>query len=185
LRPCVFVSAKTGFGMRALRDRIKIEAKRIERDRVHVGIIGYPNTGKSSLINLLARKAAASVSKKAGHTKGIQKIRLVKGILLLDSPGVIPVEKYSTVENVAGKDAILGAKTFSDVKNPEDVVYKILEKNPDAIEKFYGIKDENFNELIEKIGKKKNFLKKKGEVDVDRTARVILKDWQEGRIKSG
>lgn len=186
LKPFVFVSSKTGYGAKDLRNKIKIEAKRIKLDnkeRVQVGIIGYPNTGKSSLINLLARKGSAKTSKQAGFTKGIQKIRFTKDVLLLDTPGVIPTEEYSTSEEKVLKHTEVGARTFSDVKNPEEVVSYIMKDNLKAIEKFYNVDSSGDSEkLIEEVGKKKNLIRKKGEVDTDRTSRKILRDWQEGKI---
>lgn len=211
LRPFVFVSVKDGTGISELRNRIKIEAKRIElpeeKTRVQVGIIGYPNAGKSSLINKLARRGVASTSKQAGHTKGMQKIRFSENILMLDTPGVIPDERYSSEKmNKISQDTKLGSRTYSSVKNPEDIVAYIMtppnpmekenpteeerkltkeaEMNAKKIEEFYKINAKGNSEvLIENLGRVKNYLKKGGVVDTDRTARVILKDWQEGKIK--
>jgi len=100
LSPKVFVSCKSRTGISELRDKIKQEAKKIEKEgRVYVGVVGYPNTGKSSLINLLIGKMSAKTGADAGFTKGIQKLRLSEGICLLDSPGVIPTDKYSMINN--------------------------------------------------------------------------------------
>lgn len=186
IKPFIFVSSKTGYGAKDLRNKIKIESKKIKvenKERIQVGIIGYPNTGKSSLINLLARKGSAKTSKQAGFTKGIQKIRFTKEILLLDTPGVIPNEEYSTSQEKALKHTEVGARTFSDVKNPEEVIAHIMKENLKYIEEFYDVSSSGDPEkLIEEIGKKKNLLQKKGKVDVDRTSRKILRDWQEGKI---
>ena len=191
LTPRIFVSVLTKQGARDLRDKIKIEAKRVKlkdvRERVQVGIIGYPNVGKSSLINLISRKGAAKTSKQAGYTKGMQKIRLCEGILILDTPGVIAADKYSSREGTAAEqDAKVGARTYSDVKNPEKVVQYLMSSDADAIEKFYKIKAEGDGDvLIEEFGKKRGFLVKGGEIDIDRAARLILRDWQEGKIGKG
>jgi len=196
LRPFVFVSTKTRFGSRDLRKKIRIEAKKVKlgekiddegaiRKKVHVGIIGYPNVGKSSLINLITRRGAAKTSKQAGYTRGMQKIRLNDKISILDTPGVIPESRYSGDTKMAlSQDAKLGARTYSDVKDPEDVVFYLMKENFEKLEKFYKIKAGGDVEvLIEELGRAKNFLRKGGKIDVDRTARLILKDWQEGKIK--
>ncbi|MEA3248121.1 MAG: GTPase [Nanoarchaeota archaeon] len=186
LRPYIFVSVLTKQGAKDLRNRIKIEAKRVKlkdvRQRVQVGIIGYPNVGKSSLINLISRRGAAKTSKQAGYTKGIQKIRMSEKILILDTPGVIPSAKYTSKEGATfGEDVKLGARTYSDVKNPEDVLHYLMSSYSDKIEKFYGIKaDGDAEVLVEKLGKAKGFFKKGGKVDTDRTARLVLKYWQMG-----
>ncbi len=185
--PFIIVSSKTGEGFKKLKDKLKIEAKRIKKEdkKVFIGIIGYPNTGKSSVINRLSRRGAAGTSKQAGFTKGLQKIRMSENLYVLDTPGVIPEEEYSTDSNEKrSKDLIIGGRTYSNVKNPDDVVLKIMNKYAGVLEKFYEVDSKGDNEiLIEEIGKRKNFLKKGGIVDFDRTARLILRDWQEGKIR--
>ena len=188
LKPYVFVSAKTRKGSNNLRNKIKIEAKRAdigEKKRVHIGVIGYPNSGKSSIINLITRRGVTGTSKQAGYTKGMQKIKMSEGILILDTPGVIPESKYSSSAKMTfSEDAKVGARSYNDVKDPEDIVHYLMKDFSKEIEKYYKLKVEGDSEiLIEKLGKEKNFLKKKGEVDIDRTSRIILRDWQEGKIK--
>lgn len=188
LNPRVFVSCRTKKGVTELRDKIKAEAAKIKKEgkynRVQVGVIGYPNTGKSSLINLLIGRNSAKTGSEAGFTKGIQKLRLSEDILLLDSPGVIPANEYSmTSEEKIALHVKVGGRSHTQVKNPEVALNEIVKTDGKALEKFYKIEFENAEDLIEKIGNKKGFLKKGGEVNSDRTARAILKDWQLGIIK--
>ncbi len=185
--PKVFVSCKERRGIKQLRELIKIISKKIHKDsdgKILVGIIGYPNTGKSSLINLLIGKSSAGVGSEAGFTKGIQKLKLDENILLLDSPGVIPERQYShTEKEKIAKQTIFGGRSFSQVKDPEFVVAKLITAYPQVLEKFYNIPADGDSEiLIEEFGRKKGFLKKGGFVDEDRTARFILRDWQTGEI---
>lgn len=188
LNPKVFVSCKNRKGINELRDKIKQEASKIKKrgdfNRVHVGVIGYPNTGKSSLINLLIGRTSAKTGSDAGFTKGIQKLKLTEGINLLDSPGVIPSDEYSTMsEEKIAQNVKLGGKSSSQVKNPELALNEIVKSNKKELEEFYKINFDNAEDLIEKIGKKKGFLKKGGEVNFDRASRFIIKDWQLGNIK--
>lgn len=201
LNPRVFVSCKNKKGVTELRNKIKQEAAKIapkgvppnteaggkkigEYNRVQVGVIGYPNTGKSSLINLLIRRTSAKTGSEAGFTKGIQKLRLTENIQLLDSPGVIPAEEYSMAsEEKIARHVKFGGRSYSQVKNPELVLNEIVKSNKKELEKFYKIKFKDAEDLIEKIGKIKGFLKKGGEVNSDRAAKAVLKDWQLGSIK--
>lgn len=225
MKPYVFVSATKGIGLRDLKAKIKIEARKISKKfsagcrssgyrgvgqrKVHVGVIGYPNAGKSSVINMITRRGVAKTAKQAGFTKGMQKIRMSEGILILDTPGVIPDSEYSTLSGSFAKDVRVGARSSGDVRDPEGAVAFLLEEekqqiaslsdrffarslrcqtdlvfNRRLIEGFYGIDAGGDVEvLIEELGKKKGFLGKGGVVDVDRTARLILRDWQLGRIK--
>ena len=191
IKPYVFTSCTEKSGINELRDKIKQMSKSIKKspdnkyDRIQVGIVGYPNTGKSSLINLLARKMSAGVGSDAGYTKGMQKIRLTKDILLLDSPGVIPSSDYSQHEQEKIiKHQKVGGKSASQIKNPEILVAELIKEYPNKIEEHYEIDSKGDSEtLIEELGKRKRFLKKGGKVDYDKTSREIIKDFQEGRIK--
>lgn len=191
LTPKVFVSCITRKGGKELRNKIKITSYNVKYpvdrslNKITVGIIGYPNTGKSSIINLLVGKPAAGVGADAGFTRGIQKVNLTSDIVLIDSPGVIPNKEYSSSDVQAmSKHTKVGARSSSQMKYPEVAVSVLMKEFPSILEKFYGIDAENNSEiLIEKLGRQKGFLKKGNEVDEDKTARAILKDWQEGRIK--
>lgn len=190
LYPHVFVSCTKRIGARELRTKIKIEAKKIELPnetmrRVQVGIIGYPNTGKSSLINLLSGTSSAKVGAEAGFTRGMQKVSLTSNILILDTPGVIPREEYSSDrQSLISKHARVSARDATKVKNPEMVVANLMKDFSKQIEKHYKINANGDPEfLIEELGRQRNFLRKGGEVDEDRTTRLILKDWQASKIK--
>ena len=174
--------------------------------RVHVGVIGVPNAGKSSVINFMTRRPCAKTGAKAGFTKGMQKIRMSEGILVLDTPGVIPEDRYTTERKGFAEDVRIGARGYRDVHDPERAVMFLVraapavdpenltekeekavvdaEKSAHAIDEFYGIDARGDVEiLIEELGRKRGFLIKGGVVDEDRTARIILRDWQEGRIR--
>lgn len=187
LTPFVFVSCKERRGSRELRERIKIEVKKMEINhaRAHVGVIGYPNTGKSSLINFLAGRSSAKTASEAGFTRGVQKIRLSSNIQILDTPGVIPNSDYSTSKSeTIAKHAKVGARTYDKVKDPSFVVHTLMQKYSKQLETFYNIQSNGDSEiLIEELGKKKGLLLKGGKTDSDRAARVILKDWQSGKIR--
>lgn len=190
LIPYVLVSSTQRKGIKELRNKIKIEAKKVEKKpedyhKIIVGIIGYPNTGKSSLINSLIGKSSAGVGSDAGFTKSMQKIKLTQGIVLLDSPGIIPEKEYSQQDKEKiSNHAKLGARSYSQVKNPELVIATIIRDYPGVLERTYKINSKGDSEkLIDELGKRKGFLKRGGEVNEDTTARLILKDWQTGKIK--
>lgn len=202
LYPSAIVSCTERRGVRDLRNLIKRVSKTIEKremremkrdkvimgddKRIKVGVIGYPNSGKSSLLNLLAGKSAAGVGSEAGFTKNVQKIRLSEEIVLIDSPGVIPDEQYSVSDKIKiSEHTLLGGKSYTQVKEPELVVSQIMQKFPGLLEKYYELEVEgNPDELIEQLGHKKGFLKKGGTVNEDQTAREILRAWQLGEIRA-
>ncbi len=185
--PFVFLSCKEKKGIKDLRKKINIEVSRLKlgERQAKVGIIGYPNTGKSSITNLLAGSHQTRTSAEPGYTKGIQNIRLTKNILLIDTPGVIPSsENSATSQEDLKKHAEIGVRSFSKLKDPEFVVASLMQKNPLLFEKFYNIPVKGDPEmLLEQLGRAKKFLLKGNQVDTDRTARFILKAWQEGNIR--
>jgi hypothetical protein len=198
--PYAIVSCTKRNGIKDLRNSIKRISKNIEKKelreirkdkvilgddkRIKVGVIGYPNAGKSSLLNLLAGKAAAGVGADAGFTKNIQKIRLSENIVLIDSPGVIPEEQYSlTDKEKIAKHSLAGGKSYTQIKEPDMVVMQLFKKYPKILQKFYKTKAKDSEELIEHVGIQKGLLKKGGLVNENAAAREILRTWQMGEIK--
>ncbi len=185
LYPYIALSCRERRGGRVLRDRLRIESGKIKKEKVYIGVIGMPNTGKSSIINLLIGRASARTAAEAGFTKGVQKLKLSNGIFILDTPGVIPDSRYSmTDSDKMAEHAKLGTRNYDKVDEPEISVDNIMKAYPLLLEKFYDISAKGNSEiLIEELGRKKHFLKKGNLVDIDRTARFILREWQEGKIK--
>ncbi len=151
---------------------------------LRVAIVGYPNVGKSSILNIIAPKTKAKVSAISGTTKKTQWIRL-GNIRFMDTPGVIP--KYDGKVRLG----ITASKDAHKLKNPEKVAYEIIKilknKNPVALREYYRIDFEDKSsehDIFNKIGVQRKFLVKGGEVDENRTAVKIIEDWQRGRIKS-
>jgi hypothetical protein len=199
----VFVSAKSPKEVKVLLYAIKkifkkygkrevIERKvgdpklkvREAKGGIVVGILGYPNVGKSSIINALAHRKKVKVSKKSGTTHGIHWVNATKGIRLIDSPGVIPLRKDDEV-----RYGLIGAKDTEALKNPELVANAIiklfLQEKKESLEKFYDINidDEAVDVIIEQIGKRRNYLIKGNRVDEHRTQTDIVRDWQQGRLR--
>lgn len=186
LTPFVIVSCKAFMGKKRLRERLQIESKRLKLPRrALIGVVGYPNTGKSSLINMITGRKTVGTSPQAGFTKGIQKIAFTKDIHIIDTPGVIAKEDAPATEkeNIV-RSVKIGIKTYDRVKNPLFVVAKLMRNFPGVFDKYYQYDSGNDPEkLIEHLGKQHNLLAKGGIIDSDRTARLILKDWQTGKIK--
>lgn len=151
------------------------------KNMITVGIVGFPNVGKSSLINSLMRIRAVGVSAVPGFTKSLQEVILDKNIRLIDSPGVVFAD---------GDTAATSLRNCVNVEDMEDVmtpVQAILDKCPMAylmqlyaIPKFPSKDAHAFLALVAKaIGK----LKKGGVPNIDAAARTVLHDWNQGKIK--
>jgi len=161
------ISTKKKLGTTRLKKKILESAK--GKDPV-VGVVGYPNTGKSSVINALAGKGKARASSESGYTKGIQKIRAGR-MMMLDTPGVIPYENKNEAEM-----ALIGAIDSSKISDPETAAELLIKEFAPFIQKHYSTTD------LEKIAVKLGKLKKGGLPDLQNVSRTIIRDWQKGKI---
>ena len=178
--PSIIFSAKKNKGIKELLSLLKKTAK--EKGIIKVGILGYPNVGKSSIINALKRKKVATTSPKPGMTRGEMLVKLDDNIFLIDTPGIITLE---LPEDLALKGSWIPDK----LEYPVDVAIKFLErlieKAPYAIKNTYKVQiDKDPVKTLEKIGEKLNYKISGGEIDLDRTAKKILWDWLKGNIKA-
>jgi ribosome biogenesis GTPase A len=181
IKNSVFVSARKHYGTTMLRDKILIEKRRSYKDlkSVKVGVLGYPNVGKSSLINTMKGKKSAPTSILSGHTKAVQKIKADNRITFLDTPGVIPYKERDAEKHIA-----IGTIDFTKAREPDLAAMTMMTKYPGIIEKYYGVKiNDDKEETLIDIAKIRNILIKGGKPDIKRVARMILKDWQKGEIK--
>jgi hypothetical protein len=173
-----FVSGIKRTGISEMKRSLENMAENWTRTSLRVGLVGYPNVGKSSIINLLSPSAKATVKAISGTTRKVQWTREGR-LRIQDSPGVIPYQ------DSAFKAGFVSAKDPHKLKNPENVAMSIVEylrKKGDVLERFYGATGDTDYDLFLAIGKKKGFLLKGGEIDEIRTAIKIIEDWQKGNI---
>lgn len=176
----VIVSSKNHKDMRKFVGAIKSKAK---KDALKVAFIGYPNTGKSSLINILSKGGRAKTSSESGLTRGVQYISGRGGIMLIDTPGVVPYEDREEV--MLGLTSSISPNKLGD---PEAVAYELLgifkKNNPIALENEFGL-DAGLDtqELLVEFGRKRCMLMKGGIVDERRAAIQLLTDWHKGKIR--
>jgi ribosome biogenesis GTPase A len=179
----VLFSSKNKQGIADLR-RIILEKKKPNWKNIRIGVVGYPNTGKSSVINALSHGAKTKVSPVAGMTRGVQWIAGTDELFFLDSPGVIP--PYDRDES---EKAIMSIIDPDNLQRPDIAATRIIEmflNNNDEMQlkKFYDIETESSDsmEIMLEIGKKKNYMRKGGKIDERRTALLIIRDWQRGNL---
>ncbi|XP_043317795.1 nucleolar GTP-binding protein 2 isoform X1 [Cervus elaphus] len=150
-----------------------------DKKQISVGFIGYPNVGKSSVINTLRSKKVCNVAPIAGETKVWQYITLMRRIFLIDCPGVVYPSEDSETDIV-----LKGVVQVEKIKTPEDHVGAVLERaKPEYISKTYKIDSwENAEDFLEKLAFRTGKLLKGGEPDLRTVGKMVLNDWQRGRI---
>lgn len=150
-----------------------------DKKQISVGFIGYPNVGKSSVINTLRSKKVCNVAPIAGETKVWQYITLMRRIFLIDCPGVVYPSEDSETDIV-----LKGVVQVEKIKAPQDHIGAVLERaKPEYISKTYKIESwENAEDFLEKLALRTGKLLKGGEPDMLTVSKMVLNDWQRGRI---
>ncbi|XP_055332547.1 nucleolar GTP-binding protein 2-like [Paramacrobiotus metropolitanus] len=151
----------------------------VDKKQISVGLIGYPNVGKSSIINTLKAKKVVKVAPIPGETKVWQYVTLMNRIYLIDCPGVVYPTGNSETDTV-----LKGIVRVENLKSPMDFVPAVLERvKPEYIKKTYSLDSFSTSEdLLEQIAKRTGRLFKKAEPDVQTVARMILNDFQRGKL---
>lgn len=173
-------SINNPFGKPALFQILR-QFDNLHKDKKHVsvGFVGYPNVGKSSIINTLKRQNCCRAAPIPGETKVWQYVSLTKRIYLIDCPGVV----YDSGES--DTDRILkGVLRCEKIEDPTEHITGILDKvSKDHLNKIYGVTSWiNTEDFVSQVAVKYGKLGKGGDPDLTSTAKIILMDWQRGKI---
>ena len=159
-------------------------ARGMKPQPIRTMIIGIPNVGKSSLINLLAKRKAAGVQNKPGYTRGEQWIRVNKDFLLLDTPGILPMS-YENKEKAANL-ALIGS-IREDILPNTDLVEMLLAflkgHYPDALKERFGVEEiSSHKDVCLAISNKRGLLKANNQPDIDKAESLLLKEFKDGLL---
>lgn len=202
----VIVDANNGYGIdETIRKIEEIMKEKLDMlsDKGRTGrkiramIVGIPNVGKSSFINRVAKRNSAEVGNKPGVTKSKQWIRINEKVELLDTPGVLWPKFQS--EQVALNLSFTGT-IKDDILAQTEIAYQLLKyllknyidnvcqrynfKKAELEEILYQDNEENINiyEIMQQIGKKRGALISGGNIDDEKTAKIILDDFRTGKL---
>ncbi|XP_075717865.1 large subunit GTPase 1 homolog [Rhinoderma darwinii] len=165
--------------------------KRIKAEQITVGLVGYPNVGKSSTINTILGNKKVSVSATPGHTKHFQTLYVEPGLCLCDCPGLVMPSFVSTKAEMICS-GILPIDQMRDHVPPISLIAQRIPRY--ALEAIYGIniirprEDEDQDraptseELLAAYGYMRGFMTAHGQPDQPRSARYILKDYVNGKL---
>ena len=161
------------------------------KNALMVGFIGYPNVGKSSIINVLMKTKKAGVASMPGRTKHYQTLFLPeepklnirqKSICLVDCPGLIfPSFTSSKADMLV--NGIYPIDTLNDIYNPIQIIINRLPSK--ILCNFYKIILPDIysaKQFLQVIAKKRGFYTGNGLPDEARTAKLVLKDYVSGKL---
>lgn len=151
-----------------------------DRKQISVGLVGYPNVGKSSIINTLRGKVVCPTAPIPGETKVWRYVTLIKRIYLIDAPGIVPPNQQDTPEDIL----LRGVVRVENVSNPEQYIPAVLKKcKRHHVERTYELTDwETHIQFLELLARKGGRLLKGGEPDLDAVAKMVLNDFMRGKI---
>lgn len=151
-----------------------------------VMVVGIPNVGKSTFINQVAGRKGAKAENRPGVTRGKQWVTVDQGLLLLDTPGIL-WPKFEDPE-VGVRLAFTGA-VKDDILDLESLAARlagVLWRNyPEAMQARYKLDpapDASDPDLLLEIGKRRGYLISGGEIDLERTSRVLLEEYRAAKI---
>ncbi|XP_061493634.1 large subunit GTPase 1 homolog isoform X2 [Rhineura floridana] len=165
--------------------------KKVREGEVTIGLVGYPNVGKSSTINTILGKKKVSVSATPGHTKHFQTLYVEPALCLCDCPGLVMPSFVSTKAEMICS-GILPIDQMRDHVPPVSLVCQRIPRP--VLEATYGIniirprEDESpdrpptAEELLTAYGYMRGFMTDHGQPDQPRSARYILKDYVSGKL---
>uniref|UniRef100_UPI00358E6555 guanine nucleotide-binding protein-like 3-like protein n=1 Tax=Myxine glutinosa TaxID=7769 RepID=UPI00358E6555 len=153
------------------------------RTTITVGVIGFPNVGKSSLINSLKRQRSCPVGATPGITKCMQEVHLDKHIKLLDSPGVV-MGSGAGSKITTGVLALQNCLKTEQLMDPVTPALEILRRcDQSQLQQRYNVSSwREPTEFLSCLARRLGKLKRGGRPNLGQAARVLLSDWNSGRI---
>ncbi|TDL21003.1 NGP1NT-domain-containing protein [Rickenella mellea] len=159
-----------------------------DKKQISVGFIGYPNVGKSSVINTLKSGKVCRVAPIPGETKVWQYITLTRRIYLIDCPGIVPTSAHDSQTSTVLK----GVLRVEALPTPSEHIPALMERiKPLYLSRTYNVplpnpddptQQWNPDEFMDKLARMKGRLLKGGEPDLEGVAKIVLSDWVRGRI---
>jgi ribosome biogenesis GTPase A len=166
--------------------RAKEERMGMKKQPARLLVVGIPNVGKSTFINSLAGHAIAKVEDRPGVTRAEQWIKLPSGLLLLDTPGILPTNYPDGA--MAVRLALLGS-IKEEVLPVDDLAYSLLgylrEEYPLSLQNRYGIGDLtglSSENALQDIASKSGLLLSGGFPDESKAASRLIRDFQDGLL---
>ncbi|KAH9865786.1 hypothetical protein J1614_009373 [Plenodomus biglobosus] len=178
------------------------ESRQLKRS-VKVGIIGYPNVGKSSVINTLSQRmggkaAGCPTGAEAGVTTSLREVKLDNKLKLIDSPGIVfPNATEGSKESKILQKArliLLNAVPPKEIDDPVPAVNLLLKRLSSSEELFtklmdvydlpplHGVGSDRTTDFLVQVARKRGRLGRGGVPNLHAAAQTVINDWRDGRI---
>lgn len=166
-----------------IADKMLEKGRRVRPARIMV--VGVPNIGKSTFLNIMVGKKMAKTGPKPGVTRGKQWIRVREDMEFLDTPGLMwpKIEDKEQGYKLALLD-IVGENAYNEYEIALYLIKTLHEKAPDALKEKYKLDDVKgtSEEILATIARKRGHIIKGGELDLEKTAQVLLQEFRKGNI---
>ncbi|GAA6063740.1 hypothetical protein JCM10212_000779 [Sporobolomyces blumeae] len=151
-----------------------------DKKQISVGFIGYPNVGKSSIINTLKKKAVCKTAPIPGETKVWQYITLMRRIYLIDCPGIVP----PSARDSESQKVLKGIVRVEHLSDPASHIQFLLDRvRKEYLARTYGVPEwDNAEDFLTKLARKTGKLQRGGEADYRTVATFVINDWIRGKI---
>ncbi|NXX24788.1 GNL3 protein, partial [Nicator chloris] len=169
------------FGSKCLLKLLQ-EYGKTQDKAIQVGVVGFPNVGKSSIINSLKGKRACNVGLARGVTKSMQTVHLDKQTKMLDSPSIIADPSNSALALALRSIIDPEGSDSADVLEGVNAIINHCSKQ--QVMMHYNIPDfRDPEEFLSLLAQKRGMLKKGGVPDIENMAKLVICDWTGARIK--
>lgn len=176
-----YISSITLSGVKRLK---RFLDKTIVQRPATILIVGYPKVGKSSLINALKGFKSAPTSPypgAPGYTKSSTLYKILPGIYMIDTPGIIPPEG-DDIEMIIRRTAV------EKIQNPAEIAQRIIEMvqkfDIDMISRVYHVKSVEPLEILRELAIRRGWINKRDrEPNIDEAARTVIRDYLRGKIR--
>ncbi|MCL1886561.1 MAG: ribosome biogenesis GTPase YlqF [Betaproteobacteria bacterium] len=148
-------------------------------------IMGIPNVGKSTLMNMLLKRRVAAVGDEPAVTKSQQRLYLNKGMVLTDTPGMLwPKIRYPSDGLMLAASHAIGINALIEEEVAVFLAEVLLQRYFELLRARYGIETADLDGfgVVENVAKRRGFRVKGGDFDMEKASQVLLNDYRSGAL---